>query len=207
MLEAEAARRPTVEAVLGCPYFTTGPVDTLRQLESLMQLDAEQQAGFLRHLPSRLAPFPPLLLRDFVLPPLRALLVNKVRAAVGWRRADALCAMQCTMASDRPRRRHARSEPPPMARCSPSPQSLFRRCSTSPRPCQSETSALWLHLCWSRSYSQACPMQSAARWWRLCPCSYSRCGPRACATNGVAIASLIVLLIAAGCCIMTCTHV
>lgn len=77
-LHACCERRPTAEQFLGCTYFASGPVDTMRKLETLQGNTFAQQAEFLRHLPARLDPFPAALLRDFVLPPLRALHVNKV---------------------------------------------------------------------------------------------------------------------------------
>jgi len=74
--------RPSTEEFLKCEYFLHGPMETIRKLEALMGLDDEEKLAFLKHLPERLTPFPPPVMRDLVLPLLQQLQVNKVRVCL-----------------------------------------------------------------------------------------------------------------------------
>ena len=55
----------------------------MRELETLLEQSTTRQAELLRALPGMLEPFPPELLRDRVLPPLRTLLVKVVSGPRG----------------------------------------------------------------------------------------------------------------------------
>lgn len=70
LLSVNPARRVTAEAMKNCDYFCRGPVQTMRELEGLLQLDEEQQMGVLKTLLPALEPFPDYLLTSMVLPKL-----------------------------------------------------------------------------------------------------------------------------------------
>ncbi|KAK8818043.1 protein kinase [Blastocystis sp. ATCC 50177/Nand II] len=73
LLSVNPARRVTAEAMKNCDYFCRGPVQTMRELEGLLQLDEEQQMGVLKTLLPALEPFPDYLLTSMVLPKLTEL--------------------------------------------------------------------------------------------------------------------------------------
>jgi len=70
LLAADPRARLDPSAFLQGPFFTTGPIRTLRVVERMLELEHAKQAEILAQLPPMLAPFPPRILRDMVLPPL-----------------------------------------------------------------------------------------------------------------------------------------
>jgi hypothetical protein len=80
LLAPMAQQRPQAAQFLQCPFFSSGPVRTMRFLKALPEKDQGTQAQFLAQLPPHLAPFPPRLLRDQVLPPLLLVATNQTLA-------------------------------------------------------------------------------------------------------------------------------
>jgi SCY1-like protein 2 len=68
MLVADPDRRLDAQAFLTSPCFSTGPILTMKQLETVVSKDPGAQAQFLAGLPQLLVPFPAKVLRDQVLP-------------------------------------------------------------------------------------------------------------------------------------------
>lgn len=73
LLSINPDRRLTAEAMKNCDYFCRGPVQTMRELEGLLQLDEEHQMEVLKTLLPALEPFPDYLLTSMVLPKLTEL--------------------------------------------------------------------------------------------------------------------------------------
>lgn len=73
LLSVNPGKRVTAEAMKNCGYFCRGPVQTMRQLEGLLQLDEEHQMEVLKTLLPALEPFPDYLLTSMVLPKLTEL--------------------------------------------------------------------------------------------------------------------------------------
>ena len=70
LLNVNPGQRASATALKNCPYFTHGPVQTMRQLDTLLQMDEENQKAVLKDLKPALAPFPDYLLETMVLPKL-----------------------------------------------------------------------------------------------------------------------------------------
>ena len=73
LLSLNPDQRMTAEAMKNCRYFSHGPVQTMRQLETLLELDEEHQREVLKDLLPALSPFPDYLLVSMVLPKLSEL--------------------------------------------------------------------------------------------------------------------------------------
>ena len=73
LLSVAPERRLSANAMKNCPYFSHGPVQTMRQLESLLEMDEAQQREFLKDLLPALSPFPESLLVSMVVPKLESL--------------------------------------------------------------------------------------------------------------------------------------
>ena len=73
LLSVNRDRRLTAEAMKNCRYFSHGPVQTMRQLDTLLEMDEESQKGVLKDLLPALSPFPDYLLTSMVLPKLTEL--------------------------------------------------------------------------------------------------------------------------------------
>lgn len=70
LLSLDPSRRPSAAQVKDCPYFSRGPVQTMRQLENLLQMDEMHQKEVLKNLQASLAHFPTHLLVSMVIPKL-----------------------------------------------------------------------------------------------------------------------------------------
>lgn len=70
LLSVNPGQRASAPALKNCPYFTHGPVQTMRQLDTLLQMDEDSQKAVLKDLLPALAPFPDYLLETMVLPKL-----------------------------------------------------------------------------------------------------------------------------------------
>ena len=70
LLSLDPSRRPSAARVKDCPYFSRGPVQTMRQLENLLQMDETRQKEVLKNLQSSLVHFPTHLLVSMVIPKL-----------------------------------------------------------------------------------------------------------------------------------------
>lgn len=80
LLSLEPAKRPEARAFLASPFFDSGPVKTLRSLQSLVEQEPAAQAKFLTALPDAIDGFSPRVLRDMVLPGLQSVVINKAVA-------------------------------------------------------------------------------------------------------------------------------
>lgn len=76
LLNMNPSQRASATAMKNCPYFTHGPVQTMQQLETLLQLDEEHQKEVLKNLLPALAPFPEYLLESMVMPKLEEVSVD-----------------------------------------------------------------------------------------------------------------------------------
>lgn len=70
LLSVNPSQRASANALKNAPYFTHGPVQTMRELETLLEMDEEHQKEVLKDLLPALAPFPDYLLESMVLPKL-----------------------------------------------------------------------------------------------------------------------------------------
>ena len=70
LLSVNPGQRASATALKDCPYFTRGPVQTMHQLDNLLQMDEENQKAMLKDLLPALSPFPDYLLETMVLPKL-----------------------------------------------------------------------------------------------------------------------------------------
>ncbi|KAJ0392626.1 hypothetical protein P43SY_011415 [Pythium insidiosum] len=80
LLSVQPAQRPEARTFLASPFFDSGPIKTLRTLQSLVEQDPAAQAKFLNALPEAIEGFSPRVLRDMVLPGLQAVVINKAVA-------------------------------------------------------------------------------------------------------------------------------
>ncbi|KAF1784214.1 Armadillo-type fold [Phytophthora cactorum] len=80
LLSLEPAKRPEARAFLASPFFDSGPIKTLRSLQSLVEQEPAAQAKFLTTLPDAIDGFSPRVLRDMVLPGLQSVVINKAVA-------------------------------------------------------------------------------------------------------------------------------
>ena len=70
LLNVNPNQRASANAMKNAPYFTHGPVQTMRELDTLLEMDEEHQKEVLKDLLPALAPFPDYLLESMVLPKL-----------------------------------------------------------------------------------------------------------------------------------------
>ncbi|GLD96522.1 hypothetical protein PINS_up005205 [Pythium insidiosum] len=80
LLSVQPSQRPEARTFLASPFFDSGPIKTLRTLQSLVEQDPAAQAKFLNALPEAIEGFSPRVLRDMVLPGLQAVVINKAVA-------------------------------------------------------------------------------------------------------------------------------
>ncbi|EGZ21089.1 hypothetical protein PHYSODRAFT_497445 [Phytophthora sojae] len=80
LLSVEPAKRPEARAFLASPFFDSGPIKTLRTLQSLVEQEPAAQAKFLTTLPDAIDGFLPRVLRDMVIPGLQSVVINKAVA-------------------------------------------------------------------------------------------------------------------------------
>jgi len=80
LLSLEPAKRPEARAFLASPFFDSGPIKTLRTLQSLVEQEPAAQAKFLTTLPDAIDGFSPRVLRDMVIPSLQSAVINKAVA-------------------------------------------------------------------------------------------------------------------------------
>lgn len=80
LLSIEPSKRPEARAFLASPFFDSGPIKTLRSLQSLVEQDPAAQAKFLTTLPDEIDGFSPRVLRDMVIPGLQSVVINKAVA-------------------------------------------------------------------------------------------------------------------------------
>ncbi|KAL4159441.1 hypothetical protein PRNP1_000018 [Phytophthora ramorum] len=80
LLSLEPTKRPEARAFLASPFFDSGPIKTLRMLQSLVEQEPAAQAKFLTTLPDAIDAFSPRVLRDMVLPGLQSVVINKAVA-------------------------------------------------------------------------------------------------------------------------------
>ncbi|OWZ04502.1 SCY1 protein kinase [Phytophthora megakarya] len=80
LLSLEPPKRPEARAFLASPFFDSGPIKTLRSLQSLVEQEPAAQAKFLTTLPDAIDAFSPRVLRDMVLPGLQSVVINKAVA-------------------------------------------------------------------------------------------------------------------------------
>ena len=81
LLSLNPSQRAPATSVKNCPYFTHGPVQTMQQLETLLQLDEEHQKEVLKNLLPALAPFPEYLLESMVMSKLEEVRVDSLSHA------------------------------------------------------------------------------------------------------------------------------
>lgn len=62
--------RVVVDGISKCKFFTSGPVHTMRTLETILEQSEEEQTSILSSLRAALEPFPTYLLSSMVLPKL-----------------------------------------------------------------------------------------------------------------------------------------
>ncbi|KAF4316980.1 hypothetical protein BBO99_00005448 [Phytophthora kernoviae] len=77
LLALEPGKRPEARAFLASPFFDSGPIKTLRTLQSLVEMEPAAQAKFLTTLPEAIDGFSPRVLRDMVIPGLQSVVINK----------------------------------------------------------------------------------------------------------------------------------
>uniref|UniRef100_A0AAV1VD63 Protein kinase domain-containing protein n=1 Tax=Peronospora matthiolae TaxID=2874970 RepID=A0AAV1VD63_9STRA len=77
LLSLDPTKRPEARAFLASPFFDSGPIKTLRTLQSLVELEPAAQAKFLTALPEAIDGFSPRVLRDMVIPGLHSVVINK----------------------------------------------------------------------------------------------------------------------------------
>ncbi|CEG49390.1 scy1 protein kinase [Plasmopara halstedii] len=80
LLSLEPAKRLEARTFLASPFFDSGPIKTLRSLQSLVEQEPAAQAKFLTTLPDAIDGFSPRVLRDMVLPGLQSVVINKAVA-------------------------------------------------------------------------------------------------------------------------------
>lgn len=80
LLAVQATQRPEARTFLASQFFDSGPVKTLRTLQSLVEQDPASQAKFLNGLTEEIDGFSPRVLRDMVIPGLQAVVINKAVA-------------------------------------------------------------------------------------------------------------------------------
>lgn len=80
LLVLEPSKRPEARTFLASPFFDSGPIKTLRMLQSLVEQDPASQAKFLTTLPEEIDGFSPRVLRDMVIPGLQSVVINKAVA-------------------------------------------------------------------------------------------------------------------------------
>lgn len=76
LLNVNPNQRASANAMKNAPYFTHGPVQTMRELDTLLEMDEEHQKEVLKDLLPALAPFPDYLLESMVLPKLEEVDMN-----------------------------------------------------------------------------------------------------------------------------------
>ncbi|GAB9475613.1 Scy1 protein kinase [Globisporangium polare] len=80
LLSLQPAQRPEARMFLASQFFDSGPIKTLRTLQSLVEQDPASQAKFLTTLPEAIDGFSPRVLRDMVIPGLQSVVINKAVA-------------------------------------------------------------------------------------------------------------------------------
>lgn len=80
LLSLQPAQRPEARMFLASQFFDSGPIKTLRTLQSLVEQDPASQARFLTTLPEEIEGFSPRVLRDMVIPGLQSVVINKAVA-------------------------------------------------------------------------------------------------------------------------------
>ncbi|KAF1331504.1 Scy1 protein kinase, partial [Globisporangium splendens] len=80
LLSLQPTQRPEARMFLASQFFDSGPIKTLRTLQSLVEQDPASQAKFLTTLPDAIDGFSPRVLRDMVIPGLQAVVINKAVA-------------------------------------------------------------------------------------------------------------------------------
>ena len=70
LLSIDPSYRQSAAAVKNCSYFSRGPVQTMRQLENLLQMDESHQKEVLKNLQSSLSDLPVNILESMVIPKL-----------------------------------------------------------------------------------------------------------------------------------------
>uniref|UniRef100_A0AAV1T8K8 Uncharacterized protein n=1 Tax=Peronospora matthiolae TaxID=2874970 RepID=A0AAV1T8K8_9STRA len=77
LLSLDPTKRPIARAILASPFIESGPIKTLRMLQSLVGFEPVVQAKFLTTLPKAIDGFSPRVLRDMVIPGLHLVVTNK----------------------------------------------------------------------------------------------------------------------------------
>ncbi|DBA02167.1 TPA: hypothetical protein N0F65_004802, partial [Lagenidium giganteum] len=77
LLSVQPTQRPEARTFLASQFFDSGPIKTLRTLQSLVEQDPASQARFLQALPDAIDGFSVRVLRDMVIPGLQAAVINK----------------------------------------------------------------------------------------------------------------------------------
>ncbi|RLN82429.1 hypothetical protein BBJ28_00012372 [Nothophytophthora sp. Chile5] len=80
LLSLDPAKRPEARVFLSSQFFDSGPIKTLRTLQSLVEQEPAAQAKFLTTLPDAIDGFSPRVLRDMVIPALQSAVINKAVA-------------------------------------------------------------------------------------------------------------------------------
>ncbi|TMW57020.1 hypothetical protein Poli38472_002945 [Pythium oligandrum] len=80
LLAVQPSQRPEARAFLASQFFDSGPIKTLRTLQSLVEQDPAAQAKFLNSLGEEIEGFSTRVLRDMVIPGLQSVVINKAVA-------------------------------------------------------------------------------------------------------------------------------